>query len=62
MTTTLDDLTPLIEAVTGADPDRQALGERVLAHVLAGVQTLGMPLAGDDAGPWSQLAARLSAT
>jgi hypothetical protein len=62
MTTTLDDLTPLIEAVTSADPNRQELGERVLAHVLAGVQTIGIPLAGEGAAPWSQLVALLSAS
>jgi len=60
MTSSLDDLGPLIDAVTSGAPETQRLGERVLAHVLAAVQTLGLPLAGDTAGPWAALAARLS--
>ncbi len=62
MTVSLDDLTLLLDAVTNETAETQRVGERVLAHLLAAVQTLGLPLAGDAAGPWTGLAARLSET
>lgn len=62
MTVGLDDLALLLDAVTSETVETQRVGERVLAHLLAAVQTLGLPLAGDAAGPWTGVAARLSET
>ena len=62
MAQTLDDLGPLIAAVRDENPTRQALGEDVLGHVLAAVDTLELGFVGADAGPWAALAAELSST
>lgn len=60
MVRTLDDVAPLLGAVTSAVDSEQKVGERVLAHVLASVQTFGLPIAGDTAGPWAAIVAQLS--
>jgi hypothetical protein len=60
MARTLDDLASLIAAVRAADLTRQALGEQVLGHVLASVDTLDLGFVGPHAGPWAALAAELS--
>ena len=62
MSRTLDDLAPLMAAIRAEDRTRQALGEQVLGHVLASVDTLGLGFVGAHAGPWTALAGELSNT
>lgn len=62
MARTLDDLAPLVAAIRADDTTRQTLGETILAHVLASVDTLNLGFVGPQAGPWAALAAELSDT
>lgn len=62
MARTLADLAPLIDAVRSDNLTRQTLGEQVLGHVLASVDTLDLGFVGAHAGPWAALAAELSST
>jgi hypothetical protein len=62
MARTVEDVAPVLDAITDTDGTQHGVGERVLAHILASVQTLDQLLVGDAAGPWTALAARLSDT
>jgi len=62
MARTLGDLARLVAAIRSDDDARRVLGEQILGHVLASVQTLDLGFVGAHAGPWAALAAELSTT
>lgn len=57
----LDDLDPLLTALYSEHSDRRGAAEQVLRHII-GALVAGQqkPVLGDEAGPWCELAERLS--
>jgi hypothetical protein len=56
----MDDLAPLVNAVTTENPDREA-GEKTLRYLLMAIQAGGTrPIVGSGAGPWAALIAAIA--
>lgn len=61
LATAIDDLAPLVAALTGPDATRRATAAKVLQFVVMAVHAGSRPILGPDAGPWADLAAAAGA-